>query len=454
MLINLSNKFNNLAKPFGLFRVYRSMKKILTILLFVILSQISKAQLYFPPVSGNTWDTISPTSLGWCQDKIDTLIDFLDTKNTKAFIVLKDGKIVIEHYFDTFTVDSLWYWASAGKSLTSFLVGMAKQDGFLELSDSTSQYLGSGWTICPPQKEGLITVLDQLRMTSGLNDLVPDNYCTDDTCLEYLADAGTRWAYHNAPYTLLDGVIENSTGQALNLYLLNKVKIPTGMTGNYYPSGYNNLFVSIPRSMARFGLLMLNHGNWDGNQIMTDTTYYNEMINTSQNLNPSYGYLWWLNGKPSYLVPGLQIPFPGPLMPHAPMDMYSALGKNGQFINIVPSQNIVLVRMGDAPGVGEVPFLFNDSIWERMQDVMCGTTEINSDSEKFMLSKIYPNPTSGYITLYANKNSTYKLFNSLGKEISRGQLLKGENSIDLSRFENATYFMQLEGKFEKIVLLK
>ncbi|MFZ7146295.1 MAG: serine hydrolase, partial [Bacteroidota bacterium] len=72
------------------------MKKILTILLFVILSQISKAQLYFPPVSGNTWDTISPTSLGWCQDKIDTLIDFLDTKNTKAFIVLKDGKIVIE----------------------------------------------------------------------------------------------------------------------------------------------------------------------------------------------------------------------------------------------------------------------------------------------------------------------------------------------------------------------
>lgn len=454
MLINLSNKFNNLAKPFGLFRVYCSMKKILTILLFVILSQISKAQLYFPPVSGNTWDTISPTSLGWCQDKIDTLIDFLDTKNTKAFIVLKDGKIVIEHYFDTFTVDSLWYWASAGKSLTSFLVGMAKQDGFLELSDSTSQYLGSGWTICPPQKEGLITVLDQLRMTSGLNDLVPDNYCTDDTCLEYLADAGTRWAYHNAPYTLLDGVIENSTGQALNLYLLNKVKIPTGMTGNYYPSGYNNLFVSIPRSMARFGLLMLNHGNWDGNQIMTDTTYYNEMINTSQNLNPSYGYLWWLNGKPSYLVPGLQIPFPGPLMPHAPMDMYSALGKNGQFINIVPSQNIVLVRMGDAPGVGEVPFLFNDSIWERMQDVMCGTTEINSDSEKFMLSKIYPNPTSGYITLYAYKNSTYKLFNSLGKEISRGQLLKGENSIDLSRFENATYFIQLEGKFEKIILLK
>lgn len=410
--------------------------------------------MYFPPTTGNSWDTLSPSSLGWCQDKIDTLLNFLDSKNTKAFIVLKDGKIVIEHYFDTFTVDSLWYWASAGKSLTSFLVGMAKQDGFLNLSDSTSQYLGSGWTICPPAKEGMITVLDQLRMTSGLNDLVPDNYCTDDTCLEYLADAGTRWAYHNAPYTLLDGVIENSTGQALNLYLLNKVKTPTGMTGNYYPSGYNSLFISIPRSMARFGLLMLNHGNWDGNQIMTDTTYYNEMINTSQNLNPSYGYLWWLNGKPSYLVPGLQIPFPGPLMPHAPLDMYSALGKNGQFINIVPSQNLVLVRMGDAPGVGEVPFLFNDSIWERMQDVMCGTTDINSNADRISMSEIYPNPTSGNLFIQSDLNSNYRILNLLGVEVLNGEFSKGENKLDLTRLNNGIYFIQSGREAQKILLLK
>ena len=430
------------------------MKKILLISLFIVFSQISKAQLYFPPTTGNSWDTLSPSSLGWCQHKIDTLLNFLDSKNTKAFIVLKDGKIVIEHYFDTFTVDSLWYWASAGKSLTSFLVGMAKQDGFLNLSDSTSQYLGSGWTICPPAKEGMITVLDQLRMTSGLNDLVPDNYCTDDTCLEYLADAGTRWAYHNAPYTLLDGVIENSTGQALNLYLLNKVKTPTGMTGNYYPSGYNSLFISVPRSMARFGLLMLNHGNWDGNQIMTDTTYYNEMINTSQNLNPSYGYLWWLNGKPSYLVPGLQIPFPGPLMPHAPLDMYSALGKNGQFINIVPSQNLVLVRMGDAPGVGEVPFLFNDSIWERMQDVMCGTTDINSNADRISMSEIYPNPTSGNLFIQSDLNSNYRILNLLGVEVLNGEFSKGENKLDLTRLNNGIYFIQSGRESQKILLLK
>jgi CubicO group peptidase (beta-lactamase class C family) len=169
-------------------------------------------------------------------------------------------------------------------------------------------------------------------MTSGLDDGVTDHHCTLDTCLTYLADAGTRWAYHNGPYTLLDAVIENATGQTLNAYTTQKLKIPTGMTGLFYTSGYNNVFVSKPRSMARFGLLILNNGNWNGNQIMTDATYFNEMINTSQQLNESYGYLWWLNGKPSYMLPGLQFQFQGSLNPNAPDDMVAAMGKNGQFL--------------------------------------------------------------------------------------------------------------------------
>ena len=187
---------------------------------------------------------------------------------------------------------------------------------------------------------------------------------------------------------------------------------------------------------------------------MTDTTYYNEMINTSQNLNPSYGYLWWLNGKPSYLVPGLQIPFPGPLMPHAPLHMYSALGKNGQFINIVPSQNLVLVRMGDAPGVGEVPFLFNDSIWERMQDVMCGTTDINSNADRISMSEIYPNPTSGNLFIQSDLNSNYRILNLLGVEVLNGEFSKGENKLDLTRLNNGIYFIQSGRESQKILLLK
>src|ERR1700740_1455643 len=87
---------------------------------------------YFPPAaSSGIWDTIHPSSLGWCTSKVDTLIQYVGNTNAKAFIMLKGGKIVLEKYYGTFTVDSLWFWASAGKSLTSVLVGRAQQDGII-----------------------------------------------------------------------------------------------------------------------------------------------------------------------------------------------------------------------------------------------------------------------------------------------------------------------------------
>ena len=110
------------------------------------------------------------------------------------------------------------------------------------------------------------------------------------------------------------------------------------MDGLYVQQGYNNVYLSTARSMARFGLLILNNGAWDGNQIMTDSVYFNQMISTSQNLNNSYGYLWWLNGKSNYMLPQTQIVFNGSITPQAPNDMIAALGLNGQIINVVPSQ--------------------------------------------------------------------------------------------------------------------
>ena len=98
--------------------------------------------LYFPPLTGNTWASTTPASLGWCQTPLDSLIAFAGRKRSKSLLILKDGRMVVEQYYGTFTADSAWYWASAGKSLTATLVGLARQDGQLSLSDSTSQYLG------------------------------------------------------------------------------------------------------------------------------------------------------------------------------------------------------------------------------------------------------------------------------------------------------------------------
>ena len=80
--------------------------------------------LYFPPTVGSSWDTLAPASLGYCQPKIDSLYTFLEDNSTKAFILLKDGKIVLEKYFGGHTATSPWQWASAGKTITAFMVGI------------------------------------------------------------------------------------------------------------------------------------------------------------------------------------------------------------------------------------------------------------------------------------------------------------------------------------------
>ena len=211
------------------------MKKWLFLLVLPAFTATLKSQsLYFPPVSGNTWDTLSPASLGWCQSRIDSLYNYLEARHTKGFIVLKDGKIVLEKYFGTFTQDSIWYWASAGKSLTATLVGIAQQENLLNINNSVSSYLGNGWTSAPPDKEDSITVKHLLTMTSGLDDDLPapcDNTDTATSCLQYLTGAGTRWAYHTGAYRKLQDVVSAVSGKNYNIFTANRIGSHIGMSG-------------------------------------------------------------------------------------------------------------------------------------------------------------------------------------------------------------------------------
>lgn len=421
------------------------MKKIFLLLFLVRFAATANGQsLYFPPIGSTNWDTLSLNTLGWCQAPMDSLLDYLGQRNTKAFMLLQDGKIVVEKYYGSFTRDSLWYWASAGKTLTAFATGLAQQNNLLQLSDSTSQYLGNGWTIAPPAKEGMITIRHQLTMTSGLDDGVPDHHCTLDTCLQYLADAGSRWAYHNGPYTLLDSVLQSATGQTLNAWFTQQVKTPTGMTGLFVKVGFNNVYFSNARSMARFGLLMLNRGKWNTTPIMTDTAFFNAMVNTSQPLNPSYGYLWWLNGKSSHKLPGLQFNFPGSLCPSAPPDMIAALGKNGQFLNVVPSRNLVWLRLGDVPTAGEVPVTMNDTIWQKLNPVFC-TPASTSHLQATPEVRIHPNPAHEQIWVegLAHTCGTLRLMDATGRAVLNRELPMDPSPLPLPDLCPGLYFIQI-----------
>jgi CubicO group peptidase (beta-lactamase class C family) len=326
--------------------------------------------MYFPPLTGSTWETKTPADYGWDETQVQPLLDFLAEKHTRSFMILVNGRIVMEQYFNGHTATTPWYWASAGKALTATVTGIAEQEGFLDRNDKVSDYLGNGWTSAPQPKEGLIKLQHLLTMTSGLNDALGDDVSAAN--LQYVADAGTRWAYHNV-YLKLQDVVAVATGQTWENYFNTALKNKIGMTGAWLASGDGDdlsVYWSTTRSMARFGLLALNNGVWDGEQIINEA-YFNDMVTTSQNINQSYGYLWWLNGKNSYHMPQTQLEFPGSLVPHGPADMFMALGKNDQKIYVIPSKNMVVIRMGDAADdVNWALSGFDDDLWVKINAVI------------------------------------------------------------------------------------
>jgi CubicO group peptidase (beta-lactamase class C family) len=388
-------------------------------ILALCMKTLSAQNLYFPPKAGTVWQTLAPADLGFCQERIDSLYHFLEEKNTKSFILLKDGKIVLEKYFGTFVQDSIWYWASAGKSLSAFLVGQAQDEGLLNIQDKTSQYLGIGWTTAPPDKEDLITIRHQIAMSSGLNDSGSDDNCTQPSCLTYLADAGSRWSYHNAPYHLVHNVLEEASGLTLNNFTKTRILDPTGMKGLWV----NHIMYSKARDMARFGLLMLANGIWNGDTLLHNQQYLYDMTHPSQPLNKSYGYLWWLNGQESFMLPDLQFVFPFKLLSNAPDDLYAALGKNDQKIHVVPSKGWVIVRQGNdagyvGPGGGSVPIQFDNDMWKYLNELDCGSVSVNSPENDDKLILIWPNPTSdAWQVQSAEIPDRLELFDTAGKKV-------------------------------------
>lgn len=345
---------------------------LLSLLLFINCSSESDSSsnttenLYFPPLTGTKWETKSITSLGWKQEAVQTLLDYLESKNTKSFMILVNGRIVMENYFNGHSATSNWYWASAGKTLTTTLTGIAEQEGFININNKVSDYIGTGWTAETLAKENLITCKHLLSMTSGIEDIANGDDVSPSK-LTYKADAGTRWAYHNV-YVKLQDVIAQATGQSWANYFNAKLRDKIGMNGSWLTLDNNIVYFSTTRSMARFGLLMLNKGKWGDSTILNEA-FFNAATTTSQNINLGYGYLWWLNGKSSYHLPQTQLQFSGSIIPNGPNDMFMALGKNDQKIYVIPSKKMVVIRMGEAANTDNPSFAlsgFDNELWQKI----------------------------------------------------------------------------------------
>ncbi len=416
----------------------------IALVFFIALSghQISSQNTYYPPTDGSDWEEMDPEDLNWCTDSITSLYEWLEDKNTKAFIVLQDGKIVLEKYFGTFQSDSLWLWASAGKTLTSFMIGQAQEDELLRIDDPLSNYLGRGWTSLSPEREDSITIFHGLTMTSGLDESI-DGFCTDPECLQYLAPPGTRWAYHNGPYTSLLSVLEEAYGFGINVVTNRLLEEETGMDGFWFPLGFNRIYFSTARSMARFGWLIANDGRWEEEALLEDTQYLEDMRQSSQELNPSYGYLWWLNGQDAVMLPGDRTRYDGPIIPEAPADAYFAIGASSQIIAIHPTANRVIIRMGQDPGqTGPlVPTSFLNDMHERIDRLSCETVAVEDPATLDL--RLFPNPAQNRLQWrFKTAFQKIQLIHSSGISFSYSSLEFPDQHLSIRRLPYGLYQFQ------------
>lgn len=310
----------------------------------MVMGSMTEAELYFPPVAGDDWQTVTPEEAGWDAARLEEALDFAGGLNSTAVVVLHRGRILAERYWRGWDRHRAAAIASCQKSITAILTGIAQHQGALRITDRVTDHLGRGWTRATPAQEEAITLRHLLTMTSGLDDR-----------LAFEAAPGGRWYYNTPAYYRVKAVIEKATGASLAGYTRRVLWDRIGMQDSSWvgelldaPPGQQHR--ASVRDMARFGLLVLARGRWDGDMIVEDGAYLDDALSTSQDLNPAYGYLWWLNGKASYVLPGRNRRGDGALIDAAPADLVAALGAGDKKIYVVPSLQLVVARHGDAAG--------------------------------------------------------------------------------------------------------
>ncbi len=288
---------------------------------------------YFPPLTGDDWDKVSPEDAGFSVEGLEALRQTVESTNSSSFTITFDGRMVVEWYFMGATAETRTDVASVQKSVTSTLVGIARDKGLLDFEDKVSDYLDRGWSKASAADEGEVTLRHLMTHSSGLNPrtLVKDS------------PAGTVFDYNSIAYQKLHPVLAKVSGLDNNALSRDWLFDAIGIGGAWVdreevdPTGQVQLGLTLSaRDMARFGILSLRGGVWDGKQI-TPEGWFDEAWSPSE-VKGDYGLLWWLQGR----KPGLE--------GKAPRDLVSALGAQDQKIYIIPSLKLVVTRQGRAGG--------------------------------------------------------------------------------------------------------
>ena len=326
-------------------------------------------------VPGDTWDTISAADAGWDQAGLDRVVAFADERGTKALLLVSDGRIVLEHHVGG---DAAYRQevASCQKSIVALLVGIAVERSLLSLDDRVTDHLGPGWSAADAGQEELITIGHLLSMSSGL-----------DAQLRAVAAPGEVWSYNTNAYQKLRPVLEAAAAMPIDTVSTEWLWQPIGATSStwYERRGTGPLaqdgsgtplwgLIMGARDMARVGLLVERAGTFGDTRVLDRSVFLDDALRSSTTANPSYGYLWWLNGQDGFRLGVDGSLEPGPLIPSAPPDLVAALGKDDQKIYVSRSERIVLVRQGDSAGPRSLETMssFDNELWTHVMAARSG----------------------------------------------------------------------------------
>ncbi|BBB31770.1 beta-lactamase [Thermotomaculum hydrothermale] len=314
---------------------------------------------YFPTQS---FRECTPEEVGMDSKKLVKVYNYAANPNikTEGLIILRHNYIVFETYLNGFTPDTLHESYSIAKSISSCLTGIAIDKGYLTDENVFVKDFYPQWDDLPDSDcRNKITVKNLLTMTSGLewneHDYYGDTsqndafimYQSADNYLEYVLSKncihqpGSFFNYSSGDSMLLSGILKEATGEDVEQFAVENLFDKIGIERHYWQrDNAGNVITAwgiglTLRDYARFGLLYLHKGNWDGNQIVSREWVEKSTSPAYQNIN-WYGYSFWLmpvfSDYQNYNLPS---------------DIYLAWGIHTQQIFVIPDYDIVAVRLGN-----------------------------------------------------------------------------------------------------------
>ena len=272
--------------------------------------------------------------------RYEAAADYLESVNGHAMLVYEDGKLVFERYLKGYQATQPHLLASGTKSFSGFMAVAAQEDGLLKLDEKVSDTL-TEWKELPAKQD--ITIRQLLSLSSGIAGggigNVP-SYKEAVAQAEVTGPPGTRFQYGPVPYQVFGELMRRkllASGKAKDPldYLQKRLFTPIGMKyelwredGDQMPHLPSGAYFTA-REWAKFGLLILNGGSWEGRQIVKPESLA-ECFKPAP-ANPTYGMTFW-KARPTDPIP----------------DLVMAAGKGKQKLYIIPSQKLLIVQLADA----------------------------------------------------------------------------------------------------------